>query len=80
MKRILLLCLFSLIMNPAVQARKLKYSASQFGIVPDQGTDMGPAFRKALDAIRSAQKAGDCAVLVLDKGCYDFYPDGAVMK
>ena len=80
MKRILLLCLFSLIMNPAVQARKLKYSASQFGIVPDQGTDMGPAFRKALDAIRSAQKAGDCAVLVLDKGCYDFYPEGAVRK
>ena len=66
--------------NSAVQARKLQYSASQFGIVPNQGTDMGPALRKALEAIRTSQKAGDCAVLVLDKGCYDFYPDGAVKK
>ncbi len=80
MKKTILLCLIPLIINSAVQARKLQYSASQFGIVPNQGTDMGPALRKALEAIRTSQKAGDCAVLVLDKGCYDFYPDGAVKK
>lgn len=77
MKKLHLIIIATLLVSTAAMSRTVTYHGSQYGLHPGTGADMGPAMRQALSAIRAAHRDGDRAVLILDRGCYDFYPDGA---
>lgn len=55
------------------------YNGFDFGIVPDTGEDMTEEFAKAFETIK-AERNGAPAVLVIDNGEYDFYPDSANVR
>lgn len=55
------------------------YHAADFGIVPGTGEDMTAEFAKAIETIK-AERGGKPAVLLLDGGEYDFYPDSANVR
>lgn len=78
MNRLLRLCLLALICYALPSAAKDRiYKASDLGIVPNTGKSQSQAMAKALQTIRGEMKKGDKAVLLLEKGRYDFYPDDA---
>ena len=55
------------------------YYARDFGVVPGTGEDMTAKIAAAIEVIRS-ERAGKPAVLVLEGGEYDFYPDSALVR
>lgn len=55
------------------------YNARDFGIVPGTGEDMTEEFAEAIAAIK-AERKGAPAVLLLEGGDYDFYPDSANVR
>ena len=63
-----------------VLAENKVYKAADLGLVPNTGKSMSAQMQKAISAIRSEMKKGDKAVLVLEKGRYDFHPQGAATR
>lgn len=55
------------------------YHAADFGIVPGTGEDMTAEFVKAVETIK-AERGGRPAVLLLEGGEYDFFPDSANVR
>lgn len=55
------------------------YYGSDFGIIPGTGEDMTEEFAKAFETIK-AERNGTPAVLLIDNGEYDFYPDSANVR
>ena len=52
------------------------YDLADYGLKPDSGENASPLIAKALQAI-AAETKGDMVTILLPKGRYDFYPDGA---
>ena len=63
-----------------VLAENKVYKAADLGLVPNTGKSMSAQMQKAISAIRSEMKKGDKAVLVLEKGRYDFHPQDAATR
>ena len=55
------------------------YYARDFGVVPGTGEDMTEELAAAIETIK-AECDGKPAVLVLESGEYDFYPDSAIVR
>ena len=64
---------------PALAENKV-YKAADFGLTPNTGKSQSALMQKAIDAIRAEMKKGDKAVLILDKGRYDFHPADAASR
>ena len=82
MKKILLAVCSSLLLSLASCGEKEVekiYYARDFGVVPGTGEDMTEELAKAVETIK-AECAGKPAVLVLESGEYDFYPDSANVR
>ena len=56
--------------------RERVYDLSDYGLKPDSGENASPLIAKALQAI-AAETKGNTVTILLPKGRYDFYPDGA---
>ena len=56
------------------------YKAAELGLVPNTGKSMSAQMQKAIATIRTEMKKGDKAVLVLEKGRYDFHPQDAASR
>jgi hypothetical protein len=81
MKKIILLFLVALVCSALpVLAENKVYKAAELGLVPNTGKSMSAQMQKAISAIRSEMKKGDKAVLVLEKGRYDFHPQDAATR
>ena len=82
MKKILLAVCSSLLLSLAScggkEVEKIYY-ARDFGVVPGTGEDMTEELAAAIETIK-AECAGKPAVLVLESGEYDFYPDSANVR
>lgn len=59
---------------------KNRYDLSDFGLVPDQKENASPLMAKALQKIAASHTGNDTVTIVLPKGRYDFYPEGAAQK
>lgn len=82
MKKILLAVCSSLLLSLASCGEKEVekiYYARDFGVVPGTGEDMTEELAKAVETIK-AECDGKPAVLVLECGEYDFYPDSANVR
>ena len=82
MKKILLAVCSSLLLSLASCGEKEVekiYYARDFGVVPGTGEDMTEELAKAVETIK-AECDGKPAVLVLESGEYDFYPDSANVR
>lgn len=55
------------------------YDLSKYGLVPDSKENSSPLIAKALQEI-SQVTTSDSVVILLPKGRYDFYPDGASQR
>ena len=55
------------------------YNGADFGIIPNTGEDMTEEFAKAFETIK-AERNGRPAILLIDNGEYDFYPDSANVR
>lgn len=53
------------------------HDLSRYGVKPDTGENSSPLIAKALQEIAALPATDDSIVIVLPKGRYDFYPDGA---
>ena len=71
----LLLCLASCGNNESEKV----YHAREFGIVPNTGEDMTQEVAQAIETIKT-ECAGKPAILLLEAGDYDFYPDSANVR
>lgn len=71
----LLLCLASCGNNDSEKV----YHAREFGIVPNTGEDMTQEVAQAIETIK-AECGGKPAILLLEAGDYDFYPDSANVR
>lgn len=71
-----MLCLTILSVNAAPKV----YKASKMGIKPSTGENVAPAVAAALAKIKAEQKDGQSAILLFDKGRYDFTPQGAQIR
>ena len=82
MKKILFAVCSSLLLSLAScggkEGEKIYY-ARDFGVVPGTGEDMTEELAAAVETIK-AECAGKPAVLVLESGEYDFYPDSAIVR
>ena len=82
MKKILFAVCSSLLLSLAScggkEGEKIYY-ARDFGVVPGTGEDMTEELAAAIETIK-AECAGKPAVLVLESGEYDFYPDSAIVR
>lgn len=56
--------------------RERVYDLSDYGLKPDSGENASPLVAKALQAI-AAESKGNRVTILLPKGRYDFYPEGA---
>ena len=56
--------------------RERVYDLSDYGLKPDSGENASPLIAKALQTI-AAETKGNTVTILLPKGRYDFYPDGA---
>lgn len=70
------LCLTMLSLNATPKI----YRASKMGIKPSTGENVTVAVNAALAKIKAEQKDGQSAVLLFDKGRYDFTPQGAQIR
>ena len=81
MKKTIHLFLVALVCSALpVLAENKVYKAADLGLVPNTGKSMSAQMQKAISAIRSEMKKGDKAVLVLEKGRYDFHPQDAATR
>ena len=81
MKKIILLFLVALVCSALpVLAENKVYKAADLGLVPNTGKSMSAQMQKVIATIRSEMKKGDKAVLVLEKGRYDFHPQDAATR
>ena len=81
MKKTIHLFLVALVCSALpVLAENKVYKAAELGLVPNTGKSMSAQMQKAISAIRSEMKKGDKAVLVLEKGRYDFHPQDAATR
>lgn len=79
--KLLGLCLLALVcFSLPVMARERVYKAADLGVVPNTGKSQSQAMMKAIETIRAEIKKGDKAVLLLEQGRYDFYPDDAAKR
>lgn len=72
--------LFCLVMFCSCSQTKNPYDLSNFGLVPDQKDNASPLMAKALEQIAASHTGSDTITIVLPKGRYDFYPEGAAQK
>ena len=82
MKKILLAVCSSLLLSLASCGEKEGekiYYARDFGVVPGTGEDMTEELAAAVETIK-AECEGEAAVLILESGEYDFYPDSALVR
>ncbi len=81
MKKTIYLFLMALVCSalPALAGNKV-YKATELGLVPNTGKSMSAQMQKAIATIRTEMKKGDKAVLVLEKGRYDFHPQDAASR
>ena len=59
---------------------KNQYDLSNFGLTPDKKDNASPLMAKALEQIAASHTGDDTITIVLPKGRYDFYPEGAAQK
>ncbi len=59
---------------------KNQYDLSDFGLTPDKKDNASPLMAKALEQIAVSHTGDDTITIVLPKGRYDFYPEGAAQK
>ena len=82
MKKILFAVCSSLLLSLAScggkEGEKIYY-ARDFGVVPGTGEDMTEELAAAIETIK-AECDGEAAVLILESGEYDFYPDRANVR
>ena len=82
MKKILFAVCSSLLLSLAScggkEGEKIYY-ARDFGVVPGTGEDMTEELAAAIETIK-AECDGEAAVLILESGEYDFYPDSALVR
>ena len=82
MKKILFAVCSSLLLSLAScggkEGAKIYY-ARDFGVVPGTGEDMTEELAAAIETIK-AECDGEAAVLILESGEYDFYPDSAIVR
>ena len=82
MKKILFAVCSSLLLSLAScggkEGEKIYY-ARDFGVVPGTGEDMTEELAAAIETIK-AECEGEAAVLILESGEYDFYPDSANVR
>ncbi len=77
MKRLFCLSLIICCLLP-ISARTIVYHAADFGIVPNTGKSQSALMAKAIETIRAEKQAtGYKAILMLEKGRYDFHPEDA---
>ncbi|MBR5851335.1 MAG: right-handed parallel beta-helix repeat-containing protein [Bacteroidaceae bacterium] len=79
MKKIFFTVCSSLLLTLASCGVEKVYYASDFGVVPGTGEDMTQEVALAIETIK-AECDGKPAVLVLESGEYDFYPDSANVR
>ena len=79
MKKIFFAVCSSLLLTLASCGVEKVYYASDFGVVPGTGEDMTQEVALAIETIK-AECDGKPAVLVLESGEYDFYPDSANVR
>ena len=81
MKKTIHLCLLALVCCalPALAENRV-YKAADLGVVPNTGKSQSAAMQKAIATIRTEMKKGDKAVLLLEKGRYDFHPQDAATR
>ena len=81
MKKTIHLFLMALVCSalPALAENKV-YKAAELGLVPNTGKSMSAQMQKVIATIRTEMKKGDKAVLVLEKGRYDFHPQDAASR
>lgn len=72
--------LFCLALLCSCTQTKNPYDLSNFGLVPDNKENASPLMAKALEQIAASQTSDDTITIVLPKGRYDFYPEGAAQK
>lgn len=53
------------------------YNLSAYGLTPDNAQNSSPLMAKALQEIAAQSANSDSTLIVLPKGRYDFYPEGA---
>lgn len=80
-KNAFLILLFAfLAIVPVGMHAAVTYKLSDFGLKPDTRQNTSPLFIEALKKIKQELPKGKSALLVLDKGRYDFFPEGAEEK
>lgn len=72
--------LFCLALLCSCTQTKNPYDLSNFGLVPDNKENASPLVAKALEQIAASHTSDDTITIVLPKGRYDFYPEGAAQK
>lgn len=72
--------LFCLALLCSCTQTKNPYDLSNFGLVPDNKENASPLMAKALEQIAASHTSDDTITIVLPKGRYDFYPEGAAQK
>lgn len=70
------ICTFFLacIVTLCAAAEERVYRGEDFGLKPNTGECSAALMQRAIDTIRAEMKRNDKAVLLLEKGRYDFYP------
>lgn len=72
--------LFCLVMLGSCSQADNPYDLSNFGLVPDTKENASPLMAKALAQIAASHTGNDTITIVLPRGRYDFYPEGAAQK
>lgn len=80
--KIILLLFFILSLSFSVHAQKKvkRYQLASYGMMPNKGENMTPVFSAILRKIKNETSEGTPVLIQLQKGRYDFYPEGAVRK
>lgn len=79
-KTILFITLLLLVSAFSSCARKVNYNLSDYGLVPDNGTNTSPLIVKALQQIKEERTDTSLITITLPKGRYDFYPENAASR
>lgn len=79
-KTILFITLLLLVSAFSSCARKVNYNLSDYGLVPDNGTNSSPLIVKALQQIKNERTDTSLITITLPKGRYDFYPENAASR
>lgn len=79
-KTVLFITLLLLVVAFSSCAKKVNYNLSDYGLVPDNGTNSSPLIAKALQQIKSERTDTSLITITLPKGRYDFYPENATSR